>query len=192
MTTARTLITAPTEDPVSVLDARTHCRVTGVHDDALLSSLVKAATEHAETFTERRFVTQTWEVKLDCFPDEIFLPYPPLSSVVEIRYIDTDGVEQTLSSSVYTVDTDSTPGRVYLAYDQSWPTIRSQPHAVTVKFIAGYGGASAVPHTIKAAIKLLVGHLYENREAVALDASAVVLPMAVESLLSGEKVPEAA
>jgi hypothetical protein len=33
-----------------------------------------------------------------------------------------------------------------------------------VRFVAGYGTASVVPELAKAAIKLIVGHLYESRE----------------------------
>ena len=81
-----------------------------------------------------------------------------------VVYIDTDGATQTVSSSVYDVDIDQEPGRLRLAYSESWPSDRrSTPNSVIIRFVAGYGDADAVPETIKAAIKLLVGHLYEHR-----------------------------
>ncbi|MCW5861278.1 MAG: head-tail connector protein, partial [Caldilineales bacterium] len=39
-------------------------------------------------------------------------------------------------------------------------------NAIHIRFEAGYGAASAVPTRYKQALKLLVGHWYENREAI--------------------------
>ena len=78
--------------------------------------------------------------------------------------IDVDGVEQTLSTSVYTVDTDNTEGLIYEAYNQDWPSIRYVDKAVKITFVAGYGNtATSVPSPLKEAILLHVDHLYENR-----------------------------
>jgi len=51
-----------------------------------------------------------------------------------------------------------------------------------VTFVSGYGAAAAVPKAIKQALLLLIGHLYENREAVTT-ANLNELPMAVNALL---------
>jgi uncharacterized phiE125 gp8 family phage protein len=169
---------------------KTHLRVTTDLEDTLLSTLITAARRGVEAHTERALVSQTWTLKLDAFPDVICVPMPPLSSVSSITYIDTAGDSQTLASSVYTTDTDSEPGRIFLAEDQSWPTTNARRQAVTVTFVAGYGAATAVPEDIKAAILLTVGHLYANREAVVVGTIASELPMGVRSLLSPLRVPE--
>jgi hypothetical protein len=54
---------------------------------------------------------------------------------------------------------------------------------VIVKFDCGYGGQSAVPATLKEAMKLLIGTWYENRESVVVGTIVAKLPDAVESLL---------
>ena len=89
----------------------------------------------------------------------------------------------------YIVDISSEPGRVVLAYGKSWPSTTLQPaNGICIEFDAGYGDAAAdVPAAVKQAMLLLIGHLYENREAVT-DKSTVVLPMAVESLLWKNRV----
>jgi len=95
----------------------------------------------------------------------IELSKPPLQApLVSLKYIDPDGVEQTLATTEYEVDTTVEPGQVRLAYNKSWPSIRRQKDAIRIQFKAGYGGAVAVPEMHKAAIKLHVGHLFENRE----------------------------
>ncbi|KKK75959.1 hypothetical protein LCGC14_2868480, partial [marine sediment metagenome] len=97
-------------------------------------------------------------------------------------------VQQTLDASVYDVDTTSTPGRITLAYNQSWPSIRGEHHAVEIIFVTGYGDAATdVPDRIIAAIKLMAAHLYENREATS-GFNVNELPLAVESLLSMDRV----
>ena len=109
----------------------------------------------------------------------------------EIVEIDTDGATQTVSSSVYDVDIDQEPGRLRLAYSESWPSDRrSTPNSVIIRFVAGYGDADAVPETIKAAIKLLVGHLYEHREAVTLGHLSRSLQYGLERLLWPYKMAE--
>lgn len=68
--------------------------------------------------------------------------------------------------------------------DQVWPGSYHREDAVSVTYVAGYGNADAVPAPIKAAILLIVGHLYENREASTVGVSAELLPMAVDALLA--------
>lgn len=99
---------------------------------------------------------------------EIFLPKPPLQSVTSIKYIDTDGAQQTLDPSLYIVDTASEPGRLTPAYGQTWPTIREQANAVEIVFVCGYGLAAAVPAGIKRWMQIRVDTLYNNREEVAI------------------------
>jgi uncharacterized phiE125 gp8 family phage protein len=107
-----------------------------------------------------------------------------LQSVVAITYVDGNGDTQTLDSSIYTVDGDSEPGRVYPAYGECWPAPRCIPKAVKVQYVAGYGDAADdVPARIRLAIMLLVGSLANNRE----DDTPIALhkvPWGVRSMLS--------
>ena len=155
---------APAAEVLSTAEAKSHLKVTSSDEDTLIDSYVAAARVWCETFTGRQFVTATWELVLDRFPgDEILIPWAPLQSVSSIAYTDANGDAQTVATSVYTVDTKSVPGQVYLAYGQSWPSTQAIRNAVTVTFVAGYGAASAVPENIRTAVRLLVGHYYEHR-----------------------------
>ena len=51
------LVTPPAEEPVSLAEARLHLRVDFTDDDALITSLIAAARQAAETLTGRQFVT---------------------------------------------------------------------------------------------------------------------------------------
>lgn len=99
---------------------------------------------------------------------EIYLPLPPLQTVDSIKYIDQDGVQQTLSSALYKVDTVSEPARLTPAYGQSWPATRNEASAVEIAFTCGYGLGAAVPQGIKNWILVRVGSMYEFREEVAI------------------------
>jgi len=178
------LVTAPAEEPVTLAQARAHLQEPPTSQDAQILAMAFAAREHAETFTGRALVTQTWELLLDRFPSgrEIELPFPPLQSVTSVKYIDPDGAEQTFASSNYHVDAAATPGRLRLKSTASWPAIAEQPNAVTVRFVAGYGGMAAVPFTIKAAILLVVGHLFAHREENQ-DFAVHAMPLGAERLL---------
>ncbi|MCI0420082.1 MAG: head-tail connector protein [Acidobacteria bacterium] len=183
---ALSLITGPITEPVTLADAKSHLRVDTTDEDAYLSALIKAAREKLEQDMRRAFVQQIWEMFMDCFPDEITIPLPPLVSVTSVKYLDTAGTEQTLATSEYVVDAKSEPGRIALAYGKSWPSTRDTLNAVTVRFVAGYGAAGAtnssqaVPEGIRQAIKFLVAHWYDNREPAAQQS---VVPVAIEMTL---------
>lgn len=182
-----TLVTAPATEPVDATAAIKHLRLDdGTTESEYVAALTAAAREHVEAHTNRRLVTQTWDLTLDCFPPVIELPYPPLQSVAYIKYIATDGTLTTLDTGEYTVDTKSTPGRVVLAYEKSWPTTRQVINAVTVRFVCGYGTALAVPDAIKIAHLLLMGGMYEFRESQLTEQ--LSLNPAVASLLSPYRV----
>ena len=184
--------TAPSVEPITTAEAKAHLNVTSADDDTYIDTLVVAARQKTESYLNRSLITQTWNLYLDKFESKIILPRAPIQSVSSIKYIDTNGAEQTLSSAVYTVDTDAEPGQVYLAYEQSWPDIRTMEKAVDVEYIAGYGDAGTdVPQVIKQAMLLLVGHYYERREETIVGTIISTVPMAYEPLLSEKRIMSA-
>jgi len=180
--------TAPSTEPITLAEAKLHLRVTSTVDDDLINSLIQTAREYCELIAGRAYITQSITLKMDYFVESLELPRPPLISVTSVKYVDTAGDTQTLSSTYYTVDTVSEPGRLLLAYNKSWPTIRSVQQAVEVIFAAGYGDASSVPERVKSAMKLLIGHWYENREQVVVGTINKELDMAVKSLLAVDRI----
>ena len=158
--------TAPTSEPVTKAEAKLFARIDITDDDDLVDSLIEAARREAEIFTRRSFINTTWDLTLDEFPAEILLPRSPLSSVTSITYVDTSGTTQTLTSTLYRVDTKSLPGRITPSYGNTWPATQAVTNAVTVKFVVGYGAtAASVPEVIKTAIKMMVNDWYEHRES---------------------------
>lgn len=142
----------PVGEPLSPADVKQHLRITASDEDTLIAGYITAAREWIEIFTNRTLVKSTWQYKADGFAcgyriDDPYdcglrLPRAPLISVSSIAYLDTNGDSQTLASSVYDVDVNTEPGLVSLAYNQAWPTIRSQRNAITVTYLAGYGATT--------------------------------------------------
>jgi uncharacterized phiE125 gp8 family phage protein len=130
--------TAPTHEPVSLAETKRHLRVSDTDSDTLIKTLIASAHRWCEQYQNKAWLYQTIQIKLDRFANKMVLPAPPLISVDSITYIDINGVEQTLASTVYDVDTTSEPGMITLAYNQSWPSVRSQHHAITITIKAGH------------------------------------------------------
>ena len=179
------LITAPTQEPVTLGEAKDHLRVDNADDDALISALILAARQWAEEYTGRQFVTATWDWMMDGFCNTFMVPLPPLQSVTSIKYLDTAGAEQTLASSTYRVDAVSEPGRIALDYGQSWPSTYPVINAVTVRFVAGY---TTVPEPIRWALLMLINELYEQRQESIVGNIVTSAPFHVRAMLTQFKV----
>lgn len=183
---------APSVEPITTAEAKTELRVEHSEEDDLIDRKIKAARRMVEKITRRSLINTTFTLKLDAFPVEIRTPRSPLSSVTSITHIDCDGNSQTVASSVYDVDTDTEPGRIFLKFDQSWPDTRTINNAVTVTFVAGFGSAaSSVPESLRSAVRLLAAHYYEQREPVVVGTITAKIPMSVESLLWMNRVIDA-
>jgi|TARA_R100000084_G_scaffold109442_1_gene76894 uncharacterized phiE125 gp8 family phage protein len=181
--------TAPASEPISTAEAKTQLRIDGSSEDTLIGNYITVARQTLEILMRRAFITQTITLKYDKFPSRIRLPRPPAISVTSIQYVDTNGATQTWSASDYTVDSQIEPASIVPAYDKDYPDTRDIPNAVTVTYTAGYGAASDVPENIKLAIRLLVGHYYENREATTIKKLSD-LPLGLQMLVSSIEIPE--
>lgn len=180
LTPVRTV--APATTPVSLSDVKAHCRVSHNDDDVVLTSLLNAAVDHLDGWSGvlgRCLVTQTWRQDYGSFGC-LRLPLGPVASIASITYYDASNEQQTLSTDVYGLFADERGPYVGLKSGQSWPSVYGRSDAVSVTFVAG---SADVPASIKAAIMLLVGHWYENREAVTAGAMSE-LPLAVDALIS--------
>ncbi|MDQ3275172.1 MAG: head-tail connector protein [Actinomycetota bacterium] len=189
------LVAPPATEPITLAEAKAHCRVTHSAEDDLIGAYVSAARQYAEEYTRRAFVTQTWRATLDAFPyrsgSRLLLPRPPLLAVTEVAYTDGSGVSQIVAAGSYTSIADPVAPYLLPLYAAEWPTARDYTGAVRVTYTAGYGAAAAVPEAIKSAIRLMVAHFSANREAV-VTGTISTMPMAVEALLGPYRVRVAA
>lgn len=182
-------------EPVSLADAKAHLRVDGADEDSVITALIEAAREQCEEYLRRTILDSIIQLRLDYFHAERFcLPRGPVRSIESVSYLDTDGVNTALDQSTYTLLTGRELDEITLGYGKTWPATLTQPGAVTIDYAAGMAlnDGTGAPAPVVHAIKLLVGHLFENREAVIVGTSTSELPMGVKSLLNPFRVYEVA
>lgn len=186
-----TLVTAPQQEPITLVDAKAHLRVDDTNEDSYITSLIQIARDYVEGATGLAFVSQQWLYSADNFPYSGYWPYGygsygafayatsgynsyddtiklyrgPLISVQSITYVDPTGVTQTLASNQYTVLTTSTMAEIALNYGCYWPFTRPVRNAVNVTFTAGYANIGSIPESYLGAMKYLIADMYMNRES---------------------------
>lgn len=161
------LVTPPTAYPVTREEAKQHLKQDELdEDDALIDVLIISATTLAEEFTRRRFMAQTWKLLLDSWPDIIYLPYPPCTSITHVKYLDSNGTQQTLVSNTdYLAYPSDTPARIAPHPDRLWPDLaEGRLDRIEVQFVCGYGATADDLKLIKQSILIQIGWLYENRQ----------------------------
>lgn len=179
------LAAGPVIEPVSLGEAKLHCRVDHDAEDDLILSLIQAAREEAEGMTSRVLAPQTWTARLDSFPagGEIEIAKFPVQSVTSITYVDPDGGLQTLDASKYSLDAGGVVPRIRLAYGESWPAARREAGAVRILFVAGY---DEVPSRFRSWMLLRIGELYAFRERSVT--GTVIARLNADSLVLADRV----
>jgi uncharacterized phiE125 gp8 family phage protein len=146
-----------------------HLRYTANEDNDYIEALIGVARQYAENEQARAYMTQTWTLWLDRFPQERFIELgrPPLKTFTHLKYYEPDDSATTLSSDDYVVDDVSEPARIVLKADANWPSIELRvAKAVELKFDAGYSTAVEFAKYMGGtaqAIKMMVNHWHVNR-----------------------------
>ena len=179
------LLTGPTADPVSLSEAKLHCRIDENADNATIAMLIKAATGVCENYMRRPIMTQEFKQYFDRWPGESYLELgrTPLISVTSVKTYDESDVATTFNASNYYVDTATQPGRIVLRSGVSWPSWIRRANPIEIQFKAGYGtDPNSVPAEIRMAVLNTIAFLYENRGDAVAD-----MPVAASVLLAGHR-----
>lgn len=178
------LKTAPATTPITLAEAKAHLRVDTSDEDALITGLINAATQHLDAYDGvlgQCIVSQVWELYYDSFPSgDLEIPLGPVISIDSVEYVDpTTLLYVTWNASNY--ETDLVSLKAWVIPKGAWPAIASTSNAVRVTFTAGF---NPVPQPIKQAILLLVGHWFENRAGVVDNPGMMSVPYAVDALIA--------
>lgn len=180
------LLLAPTTLAVSGEAAMRHVRSTDQAETPDVEDLSRAAQEYVETRADRALTEQKWRLSLDAFPAYIQLPRSPLIEIESFTYVDADGVTQDVDD--YELDADAEPAVIEPPYGGEWPTPRTVAGAVKITYRSGHTADRPAPQKAIQAIKLLIGHWYENREAVVTGTISTQVDLAVGSLLAASSI----
>lgn len=170
----------PSEEPVTLAEAKSWCKVETTEDDTLITALVKAARLTGEKYCNRTFVTTTFKGFYSALELTNCEKYPfvalrraPLDTVTSVQLMVDDSLED-VDSDDYFLKEKSSFSRILFSGSLNGDDVA---YPLEIVFTAGYGAASAVPEDIKTAIKQHILYLYENRGDVSPDGE---LPMPIE------------
>lgn len=161
------VITPPTEEPITLAEAKANLRVVFDDEDADITRMIRAARQMAEERLNRALMPQVLAFGADGFCGALRVPRPPMRQIDSITYIDSDGTPQALVD--YLVDGFADPPLISAAPGSSWPSTRAQSGAVVVQYEAGYEDAASVPEPIRQWMFLAIGAFYEHRTAIATE-----------------------
>jgi uncharacterized phiE125 gp8 family phage protein len=159
------IITPAAATPVALADAKKHLKVSGTAEDDLITLYLQAATEMAESYLGIRLINTVIEEMYEEFSEISFLRFPA-QTITSIKYDADDDTEKTVSTSIYTLNTYTEPQIILRNVGEEWPIdLADKNNRIRVRYTAGFGSApSSVPANIRAAILIILGELYENRE----------------------------
>lgn len=162
------LKTAPQKEVVSQDELAEHLKLDSEEQAAesgLLDRLRTSARKFVENYIQQQLITATYVNYFNEFCEPLQLWYPPIQSIVHLKYKDGDGVEQTVDASDYVLDSYVKPGEITLANDATWPsTLLNQVNVIWCEFKAGFGDSvTDIDQDIKDAILLKAASMYERR-----------------------------
>ena len=185
----------PASEPITTAEAKAHLRVDFSDEDTYIDTLIATAREYCEAYCNRVFITQTWIQEEDVFTNPIKLKINKVASLTSLKYYDTNDSQQTLTdnSANFQKDFNSDVAKIYEGTTNAFPNISTSViNPIEITYVCGYGDASDVPSDIKHAIKLMVAHLYENRDMVHRPIASmpfdVPMPSSVRNLLNRYRV----
>lgn len=184
------LVTPPATTPVSLAEAKRHCRAfDGTDEDDDFTAAIAAATEYLDGYTGilgRCMIEQEWAVDAPRWYDCVALPFPNVSAVV-VTYMDANDEEQTVSDSLYELVERARGTEIRFKTEFTAPALADDTaEPITYTMTVGYGATAAnVPGPLKQAIKILVAHFYDiGREAVSLEGTPQEVPFTVAALIA--------
>lgn len=160
------LVTAPATSPVDLPSVKAWLRVDYGDEDETIQSMINSAVSYLDGhrgILGRCIINQVWSTAHRSWSKRFAAPMPDVSAVV-VKYYDINGAQQTVSASNYRVYADY----IYLKDSFDSPQLEvDRDDPITIEWTCGFGAASTnVPQDLRDAIKTLVAHWFENREAI--------------------------
>ena len=172
--------------PLSVADAKAHMRVEIAADDTLIQSHILAACKYVEQETQKRVIEKDFRLVYNCSEitgDVITLEqFDSGITINAFTYFDENDTEAAVGAALY-----AGIGRWIQLKDGFGDLSTRELNAFKIEYTVS---AAPITAAIEQALKMIVAHWYENREAVGIEDSMklVNLPLSVKSILMSEKI----
>lgn len=200
------IVTQPSIEPISVVEAREHLRLDDDVDKSQIMSYIVATREWAENYTGRHFISRTMQMFLDGatevdnplwegmrtgidvidYNNSIEFPVSPVQSVSSIKYYNDSDAQSTWATTNYFVDVVSQPAKIVLRTGGTYPTDLRPANGLEINFTSGYGdNITDVPEAIRVAMLQYLTFMYEHRGDYDKD---VKEPTIIQSLLNPYRI----
>ena len=186
-------------DQISLSDVKAHLRVSWSTENTAITNILKAAYSICSEYIGLSIIASEYTLFMDRFPNAnedswFLLPYSCGETTISgLKYYGTDNVEVIWDASDIATylsydSTRTTWVRVYPSVGKTFPSTASRPAAFNISYDTGYKDAgtseNSLPNDIRAAILLMVGNLYENRQDNIVGRITSELPMTAKHLLN--------
>lgn len=159
-----TITSAPSDELLTVEEAKRHLRVFDGSLDDEVTTLIRAARDYCERFCNRTLRSTTTRTYTDSewwCDDGLRLPFPPLIAVSSVTYYDTANASQTLASSNYYVALPTDDGGfVKWKFTATIPSLYTRDDAITVTYTTGYSALTNIPPVVVQAMKSKLTELF--------------------------------
>jgi uncharacterized phiE125 gp8 family phage protein len=158
--------TYPSGTLITLAEAKLHLRVTVDNEDSVINDCIKSATSLVETYTNQYLQSRTFVAYLDIQEftafNEICIWKYPITSIESIKYLDSDGTEQTFSSANYTTDLIDCPARIL---PTTIATVKLNiVNQYRVYFTAGHLTREAIDSELIGWVKIFTAFFYQTRQ----------------------------
>jgi len=184
------VVVEPATEPVTLDEAKLFARVDEDVDDALVDALIASARQCVEEETGIALMPQTRDAFLNVAPEskEFELSWRPIQSVTYIKALNEDGTDTEIDSTDILLDGANARIGIKTGADIFPLAIGDQRfNGFVIRYVSGYADAATVPEWAKTAIKMLVAHWYEHREASAAEIQTKI-PFHIQMVLDKHKV----
>ena len=176
------------DEPVTLDEAKSQCRVDGNESDVLLERLIKVAREVVEKRTGRVLRAQKLTFSIDGFGRPLSLPRAPINAILSISYTDHTGAAAILGADRYALRRPLGVPTLRLLGSSPVPSVHRDGDVV-IEVEAGYANGE-VPETLRHAILMIVADVFKNPESSVegVTSQAVAVPVGVATLLADERL----
>ena len=168
---------------VPLSEVKEFLRVDSSDEDTTITALLDAAVAWVEDYCNRSFTAGGRAVFHVERGRNAALAYGPVTAITHVKYDDTTGAEQTLSTDKYYI-TAATDGSMMIYFHDTPDLETYNAHPVRVTAAVGVEES----HNVKHAVKMLVAHWYENRRAVVTGTITAEIPLGVAALLNPYRI----
>ena len=168
-------VEAPQGVLVDLAELREQVRADTNEQDNLIEAFERSAVAYLDGYTGRLgrcILRQKWALPLVGNPEAVFLPFPDCREF-KIERLDDQGAWSDVAGVTVTQMEDC-------ALLMDMPSDQTGLHLTCW---AGWETADDVPENLKQAVRMLVGHWFDNRSAVSNGPAPHQVPMAVDAMI---------